>query len=148
MISEQLSQPKNREFMTECFKTFIQTLPADLIEIMCQNFIQNWINDEDALKEITNDQNNMTGISDQKSIENLHEHLENIDNNTKSKELKSPLMMEKPMMLIEDDHQQLMSDTRNAIINITSPPQKPVEITTNSVNPFVDQMKENNLSDQ
>ena len=46
----------------------------------------------------------MTGISDQKSIENLHEHLEKIDNNTKSKELKSPLMMEKPMMLIEDDH--------------------------------------------
>ena len=37
----------SKDFMTECFKSYLQRLTPDLTELMCQNFIQTWINDED-----------------------------------------------------------------------------------------------------
>ena len=66
--------------MTECFKLFIESLPAELLEIMCQAFIQNWINEEDALKENINDQN-LTGLSENKSFEKLNGKFEVKSNN-------------------------------------------------------------------
>ena len=58
---------------------------------------------------------------------------------------KSSRMLEKPIMLIEEDHQLHMSDTRNAIVNQTSQPHKPTACSQN--NPFQYLIRDNSSMD-